>query len=252
MASVFLCLIVASASYAADIEAAGIWLFDEVNGDKVAEVSGTGIEGEISGNYKYVAGKFGEALEFNGENTSVLFENDDPTQAYILHRGKDVSLVFWAKPSSGDFRTIFWTRGDGADADRFNIHSGPGPTLGFDYREVNGNIHQGLYENVPLPINEWTHIAISREENTYNTYSNGNLVSQGEDQNPALPQSISWMLSRPAFIFGGIIDEIGFFESVLNENDVASIMENGLESTTLAVAPSGKISTTWARLKRGK
>ena len=136
VAIVFLCLIVASASYAADI-----WLFDEVNGDKVAEVSGTGIEGEISGYYKYVAGKFGEALEFNGENTTVMFENDDPKQAFILHRAKDVSLAFWAKPSSGDFRTVFWTRGDGAHADRFNIHSGPGPTLGFDYREVNGNIH---------------------------------------------------------------------------------------------------------------
>ena len=237
----------------AKIEASGAWLLDEAKGDKVEDVSGNGISGEIRGDYKYVQGQFGEALEFNGQNTLVLFENDNPAQAFVLHRDKDVSLVFWVKPFSVEHKAIFWTRGDGIDADRFNIHSGGGPTFGFDYREVDGNIHQGLYQNVALLTNVWTHLAITRDGNTYSTYNNGNLVSRGKDQNPALPQATSWMMSgRPGFIFDGNIDDVAFFESALSRNDITNIMENGLEIAALAVEPSDKLATAWARLKSSR
>ena len=239
----------------AKIETSGVWLLDEPEdkGKNVEDVSGNGISGEIGGDYKYVEGKFGEALEFNGQDTLVLFENDNPDQAFVLHRDKDVSFVFWVKPLSVDHRAIFWTRGDGIDADRFNIHSGGGPTFGFDYREVNGNIHNGLYQHVDLLTNVWTHLAITREGNTYITYRNGKQVSQGKDWNPALPQSTSWMMSgRPDFIFDGNIDEVAFFESVLSRNDITNIMENGLEKAALAVAPSDKLATAWARLKNSR
>ena len=81
-----------------ELKQLGVWLLDEVKGDKIEVVSGNGISGEIRGDYKYVQGQFGEALEFNGQNTLVLFENDNPAQAFVLHRDKDVSLVFWVKP----------------------------------------------------------------------------------------------------------------------------------------------------------
>ena len=81
-----------------ELKQLGVWLLDEVKGDKIEVVSGNGISGEIRGDYKYVQGQFGEALEFNGQDTLVLFENEDPAQAFVLHRDKDVSLVFWVKP----------------------------------------------------------------------------------------------------------------------------------------------------------
>lgn len=237
----------------AKIEAVGAWLLDEAKGDKVEDVSGNGISGEIEGGYKYVEGQFGEALEFNGQDTLVLFENEDPDQAFVLHRDKDVSFVFWVRPFSVEHKAIFWTRGDSADADRFNIHSGGGPTFGFDYREVDGNIHNGLYDRVDLFTDVWTHLAITRDGNTYSTYNNGKLVSQGKDRNPALPESTSWMMSgRLGFIFDGQLDEVAFFESVLSKDDITNIMELGLEKTALSVAQSDKLATTWARLKTSR
>ncbi len=42
----------------------GYWSFDEA--DEANDLSGNGHDGVIRGNPKVIAGKFGEALEFNG------------------------------------------------------------------------------------------------------------------------------------------------------------------------------------------
>ncbi len=236
----------------AKIETAGAWLLDEVKGDNVEDGSDNGTSGEIQGDYKYVKGKFGEALEFNGNDTLVLFENEDPDQAFALHRDKDVSFMFWVQPFDVAHKAIFWTRGDGADKDRYNIYSGPGETFGFDYREVGGDIH-GLIQGIELPIKEWTHLAVTREGNTYNLFHNGKQVSQAKDPNPALPQATSWMMSgRPGFIFSGLMDEVAFFDLVLSNNDITNIMENGLEKVALSVEPSAKLATAWAQIKTSR
>ena len=43
----------------------GMWLFNEGKGGTAADASGNGNDGEIHG-AKWVDGKFGKALEFNG------------------------------------------------------------------------------------------------------------------------------------------------------------------------------------------
>jgi arabinan endo-1,5-alpha-L-arabinosidase len=238
----------------AKIETAGAWLLDEADGDKVEDASGNGIDGEIQGKHEYVEGKFGDAMEFNGEDTLVYFDNEDPDQAFALHRDKDVSFMFWVQPFDVTHDGIFWTRGDpkGADADRYNIYSGPGETFGFDYREVGGGIH-GLIQGIELPNKKWTHIAVTREGNTYNCYTNGKQVGQAKDPSPKLPEMTSWMISgRPGFIFNGLIDELAFFDSVLSNNDITNIMDNGLEKAALSVEPSAKLATAWARIKTSR
>ena len=48
--------------------------------------------------------------------------------------------------------------------------------------------------------------------------------------------------------FNGILDEIAIFNIALTEDDIKTIMTEGLERT-LAVSPAGKLSTTWASIK---
>ena len=239
----------------AKIETAGAWLLDEAKGNKVEDASGNGIDGEIEGDHKYVKGQFGEAMEFDGTTTLVLFENEDPDQAFALHRDKDVSFVFWVQPFDVQHRGVFWTRGNpkGDDADRFNIYSGPGETFGFDYREVGGTIHPLVQGIIELPTKQWTHLAITREGNTYKAYSNGKQAAQAKDPSPKLPEMTSWMISgRPNFIFSGLIDELAFFDHVLSEADITNIMNDGLEKVALSVEPSDKLATAWARIKTTK
>lgn len=239
----------------AKVESVGAWLLDEVEGNMVEDISGNGINGEIQGGYNYVKGQFGEALEFNGQDTFVLFENDDPNQAFILHRDKDVSFTFWLQPLDVDHRSIFWTRGNAADSDRFNFYSGPGETLGLDYREVDGAVIHLISQEIELPLKEWSHFAVVRESETYKVYRNGMVVAHKTDSNPKLPEATSWTMSgRPNFNFFGLMDEVAFFDLVLSEADITNIMNDGLveSAVEVAVEPSGKLTTAWARLKTGR
>ena len=65
-------LAVGMASAEMDFEnAAAIWLFDDGDGDEVEDISGNDNIGTIMGDFKWVAGKFGGALEFDGASTIV-------------------------------------------------------------------------------------------------------------------------------------------------------------------------------------
>ena len=61
-----LCFMYPGLSSAIDTNAAlGIWLFDEGNGNTAMDSSNNGNDGELVG-AKWVAGKYGEALKFEG------------------------------------------------------------------------------------------------------------------------------------------------------------------------------------------
>jgi len=73
----------------------GIWLFDEGTGNTAEDASGNGNDGRLMNAPKWVAGKFGSALEFDGSSTYV-----DCGNAPALNVGV-FSVSFWFNlPSS--------------------------------------------------------------------------------------------------------------------------------------------------------
>jgi hypothetical protein len=54
-----------------------------------------------------------------------------------------------------------------------------------------------------------------------------------------------------SYDFGGTIDEVAIFNVALTENDIKSVMTEGL-SHIAAVSPSGKLTTTLGRIKSGE
>ena len=54
--------------------AVGIWLFDEGSGDSTKDMSSKGNHAKLTEGPKWVSGKFGKALEFNGEDNCVQTE----------------------------------------------------------------------------------------------------------------------------------------------------------------------------------
>ena len=82
----------------------GIWLFDEGNGEKINDSSGNGNDGKLllAGKSKWVDGKFGKALEFDGDQAFV--EVNTPTNT--SREGHTISM--WVKPAGvqKDFTVI--------------------------------------------------------------------------------------------------------------------------------------------------
>jgi len=52
----------------------------------------------------------------------------------------------------------------------------------------------------------------------------------------------------------GVIDEVAIFNITLTENDIQTIMDDGLEKATgmTAVSPAGKLTTTWGLVRSDK
>ena len=89
-----------SIGYAAtDPDLVGLWLFDEGKGDVVKDSSGMGNDGKAEGGPKWVDGKFGKALEFDGQDDMVVVPDSDS-----LEFDEDFTLAVWiktdAKPGS--------------------------------------------------------------------------------------------------------------------------------------------------------
>ena len=76
----------------ANAELVGYWSFDEA--DEANDLSGNGHDGVIHGNPKVIAGKFGEALEFNGGTDYV-----EIPEAPALSELKALSMSAWINPT---------------------------------------------------------------------------------------------------------------------------------------------------------
>ena len=229
-----------SAEITEDMVAAA-WLFD---GD-AADFSGNGFDGEVEGG-TFVAGKIGEAIELNGKNEWV----EIPKR---LGEFEEITFTHWVKSTGREaqWRVFFnvngWKVGDihyqmhPNNKVEFSIHSNPG-----------GNDTFANYMLAGDQMDKWVHIATaySAPEKKIRFYINGELDIENDwGGNPGIldPARIGdWNQSRQ---WEGLLDEFIIFNTVLSEDDIQAVMEDGLEPT-LAVDPKRKLAVTWGSLKK--
>ena len=82
-------------------DAIGIWLFDEGRGNVAKDSSPNGNDGELIAGPKWVEGKFGGALEFDGSGTSVETESADKLNEFELGDKTDFTVTAWFKTDTG-------------------------------------------------------------------------------------------------------------------------------------------------------
>ena len=88
-------------------------------------------------------------------------------------------------------------------------------------------------------------------------YKNGDVVAQagwnkcgGHPCGDSTPSELNLYIANGyAGKFRGILDEVAIIGAVLSEDDINSVMDNGFEGVA-AVEATGKLTTTWANLKR--
>ncbi len=139
---------------------------------------------------------------------------------FIFHQPHaDATLEFLVKPRAQSHNSLFWTRADNGDANRYNITINTNGGFGFDYRAASGVLHltPAHISIFQLPLGAWSHVAIVRDTQTsapahvYSFYVNGSLVTSRIDSVPDLPNSQVWQISgRVGFYYSGWIDEIRF------------------------------------------
>ncbi len=229
---------------------AGLWLFDEGTGEVVKDSSGNGLDGKLVGKPEWVDGVFGKALELDGAGSYVeIPEHANPTEA--------ITVSAWVKSATAGWNQHGWIV---EKRNAFIIHPNQG-TVNVAFPICNGgcwNKPGGWSDGAigPKDITEWHMYTGTFDSNTgeWKLYIDGeekstldlDKVPIDEDIGPLYIGNDTCCAGR----FGaGTVDEVAIFNVALSQDEIQSIMKDGLFFSALAVGPAGKLTTTWADVR---
>jgi hypothetical protein len=193
--------------------------FDEASGTTVADASGSGNTGTISGATRTVDGRYGGALSFDGVNDRVTVPH-----AASLALTTGMTLEAWLAPTSlGGWRTaLLKERTGGLSYALYASDDAAAPTV---YGRASAEV--GPTGASPLALTAWTHLGGTYDGTTLRLYVNGVQVAT---------QALSGALAagtQPLSIggngvwgewFAGRIDEVRVYNRALTAADIQADM----------------------------
>lgn len=165
--------------------------FDEGRGDTVEDKSGNGNNGAVHG-AKWVEGKFGKALEFNGVDSFVEVQDNDS-----LNPTGGLTVAAWVKVH----KRIRY----GGIVDKWGQDSGfKGYLLQstLDY-PIGALIGFGdAYKSIPIddaPMDNWCHVAFVWDGKAMKAYLNGKVLEAAAKKVEAKGDSFVWIASNAVY-----------------------------------------------------
>jgi hypothetical protein len=253
MFSLFLILTVWHVNAAIDDKSVvAIWLFDENGGNVAKDSSGNGHDGEIKGSLKWINGPFFSALEFPGQAGSfVLVPHGDGFNLLTF------TMIAWIKTeNTGQRQEIIMKRKEGGtNSQNLHLQIESGRTsldVGFT---ADNQWATGLFGKTDITTGNWFHIAATYDKEIMRLYVNG--VDDGQQPRTTKPDTNDAPLTIGAVFATGItplkgsLDDLGIFNVALKEEDINSIMKDGLKKTIGAKAVNhlSKLSAEWGKIK---
>jgi hypothetical protein len=246
---------IAFALSASDATAAGklfgAWSFDEGAGAVAKDGSGNAFDGKVVG-AKWVTGKYGKALDFNGDGDHVFVAFNEKQNV------KKISIAVWVQPKG-------WNPELSAIAQKWDDNANKRQYLLTCYQQKDWWYCSGTGQSWPatggaevFPTNQWTHLVGTYDGKDLKTYVNG--VAAG-----SLPMAEGIFASDTPVLIGGygpktpvvygtnrhwtgLIDEVLFYDDALSLAEVKNVMNTSV-AQILAVTPQGKLAAVWSRLK---
>lgn len=222
----------------------GFWQFDEGKGNQAADASGNKFQGKMIGNPKWVEGKVGKALQFDGAKAYVeVADIKTPPvltfACWFKKTGKGNGGVPRIHSSGGGPWTLEYGIG--------NTHQ-PGK-LGFYLAFQDGGGATGWKMFFTPEEGSWYHTAITFDGKMVRTYVNG---EQKFESDTWKGKKINSHISRIGAhapggdCFDGAIDQVVMFEVALSKKEIQSLHDG----TWLAVDSADKVTVTWSNLKQ--
>lgn len=224
----------------------GMWHFDQGKGGTVKDSSPNGNDGKIV-DAKRVEGKEGMGIEFDGSNHVVI-----PASKTMDDFLDGFTYLLWVKPlgnpSGPHVRLI--------ERDWHNPNILIGPNDFYGSFLFNGGIDNSQVRGGEWEMEEWSFVALTHDGKTLSLYVNGEIVADLDVGEPSFSQDhdggLIWLTrwkGGAGWDFSGVLDEIAIFNAALSEDDLTTIMEDGLQKA-LDVSPVGRLTTTWGKIKR--
>jgi hypothetical protein len=238
----------------------GLWLLNEITDKTVADLSGNGNDGILQGTPKLVEGKFGKALRFNGSSDYVNCGNKE-----ILAMTKTITVQFYFKTEKK--MGVFEDRQAVVGKHFLEYEVGIYPA-GFIHTYTSdgaGAYDEGINTAIAgkLPdgdadwsLDKWYHLAWTLKDTLEIVYVNGVKIGEFNKPNagtkPGVHNVEIGRRVEGGLPFMGIVDEVAIFNVALLPADIKNCADNGMEKALglMAVSNSGKLTTTWASIKR--
>ena len=231
----------------------GMWLFNEGKGNIATDGSGNGNDGEIHG-AKWVDGKFGKALEFNGTDNWVEVPHSNTVGfkagvsfTITLHfKGPKVAGALVGKNYEDTSQALPWYLlwNGGAD-NKVTLYLRDGASTSF---RANGVTEIG--------DDKW-HFVVGRADadaGKASIWIDGKMEAEADFNTKdgyGTSEGVFHVARHYDRYTEGIIDDVAIFNVALEEEDMDALMSDGVE-TAAAVEPVNKLTTTWGRIKNSK
>ncbi len=232
---VFPALLMASAPMRADLVAH--WPLDGSGEDFIG-----GFDGIVTGGVSFGAPganeNTGEAASFQNGSIDIPFAPEINPESF--------TITLWAKPVGGSgHRSPITCRYDGIVAgggnlDGFIIYNAPNNSWQFWTGDGESAIDGwDALAGPPVEMSQWQHLAISFDAETQEKsfYINGLLLATSPSQGYAPVTDISRALHiggggdmGTQYRWAGDLDDVGLWNEVLNEEEIFTIMDDGVES----------------------
>ena len=211
-----------------------LWLsFDELNGNRAIDHSPYGNHGTVAGNRQLVAGRFGNALTFNGASDWVEIPHHNS-----LTVDTSVTVMAWihksqsAAPHGSEWQGIIAKNND------FRSYSLYTATGNLVHLSVGENMGAGsATTNRAFALNTWQHVAVQVDNNSVHRYwINGESAGTFQIGNtlPGLRDTASVLVGKTHEDnreFLGMIDEVRVWNRALSEAEIREQMTTGYGRT---------------------
>lgn len=209
--------------------------FEEGSGSTVGDASGQGNDGEIDGATWTTAGKFGNALDFDGIDDSVAIVDDASIDVPT-----SVTASAWVKPHAiGPGHQTILVKERGIDTGTYALHASTGNT--FPEFELRPGSWYDAKASSALTSNEWAHVAGSWDGQTIKLYINGTLVASRAMTGPILTSNGFLRIGGSdifGFYFDGLIDEVRIYNRALSAQEIQTDKETSVaEQETVVGEP---------------
>lgn len=218
----------------------GHWSFDENSGTVAHDNSGRGNELTLVDGASWAAGKFGSALNMEGNGGHALRGNSQLNGAYPAKNGEpaeDFTVAAWIKLNvTGNRQPLIQKQGNSLRGFNFTVESSDRLTVELFKGQLSSDETE-LSDSTSLQADTWYHVAVTYDYITDGTsrarlYRDGIEVAAGDTcVGPVIGNTVDLNFGRyywtEAFHWkmNGLIDEAHVYERALSGPEIAALAQ---------------------------